>query len=468
MFDCIGPVWYDILVHNENIPDSFYPKTYDRERVMESYEIAVIGGGASGLAAAIAAARAGASVCVIERLELPGRKILATGNGRCNYTNRYIAAECYHSQNLDGVARVLQEFDSKTALEFFMTLGIVPRFRDDCAYPRSLQAASVCQALLSELAALRVAVRTRTRITHIRSIHSGFQLLAETYPLKPDMGKKKKKKIRADYSAKPELSRIQTQKVILACGGKASPNLGSDGSGYDLASSFGHKILPVVPALNGLCCKEAFFGQISGVRVEGRVTLMVDGQEQASEYGEIQMTDTGISGIPVFQLCSMASYALMEGRRTECVLDFFEEWTDKTLEDFFIQRFQQMTGRDEQAFFNGLLPEKLMDLCVSLSGFHPVKNSLKHLSGSVKNFVRLLKHFPVTITDSRGFEQAQACAGGVPLDEVELPYCASRRVPGLYITGEILDADGRCGGYNLHWAWATGIQAGTHAAQNIR
>ena len=195
---------------------------------------------------------------------------------------------------------------------------------------------------------------------------------------------------------------------------------------------------------------------------------MVDGQEQASEYGEIQMTDTGISGIPVFQLCSMASYALMEGRRTECVLDFFEEWTDKTLEDFFIQRFQQMTGRDEQAFFNGLLPEKLMDLCVSLSGFHPVKNSLKHLSGSVKNFVRLLKHFPVTITDSRGFEQAQACAGGVPLNEVELPYCASRRVPGLYITGEILDADGRCGGYNLHWAWATGIQAGTHAAQNIR
>lgn len=435
---------------------------------MKQYDITIVGGGASGMAAAIAASRSGASVCLIERMETAGKKILATGNGRCNYTNLSISTEYYHSRHTRSVARVLETFGSREAMDFFRELGVEPVSRNGYVYPRSFQAASVRDALTAELDFLGVDMMTCSRVVRVSPVHNGYALTVKTYPLRPDAGKKKRKP-KPDLSAAPDIRKIRSGAVILACGGKAAENLGSDGSGYLLAKELGHSVRPVVPALNSLLCKEDYFKQIAGVRAEGTVRLFIDGILRDSQAGEIQMTENGISGIPVFQLCSLACRGLLEKKKVRCVLDFFPEWSEAECEDFFTQRLKRLSGRSEQAFFNGLLPEKLMALCAALSGFHPDgKNPSGQQKESLKRFVRLVTHFPATIVASRGFDQAQACSGGVLLNEVRMPYCESVYHPGLYIIGELLDADGACGGYNLHWAWATGILSGTHAAKRKR
>ncbi|MEI3266533.1 MAG: aminoacetone oxidase family FAD-binding enzyme [Frisingicoccus sp.] len=397
-------------------------------------DIIVIGGGASGLAAAICAARQGASVLILERMARIGKKLLATGNGKCNFTNRSMEVHCYHSRKPSVVRQVLEYFDEKMTEDFFMGLGILPKERDGYVYPNSMQSASVLDALRFELEHLGVGLRTEDEIYSIRPKKRGFLL----------QGKKEV---------------YHCRRVILACGGKASDKLGSNGSGYILAKNLGHRIIPVVPALTGLKAKEKSYKALAGVRVEAEVTLLIDGKVSDRHRGEVQLADYGISGIPVFQLSGQAAYGLLNGRSVVCMLDFFPELPEDTLRQLLVKRQKQFRGRPAEVFETGLLNRKLIHECLRLAG------GRGELLPEMSALAGVLKHFPATITESRGYAQAQVCAGGVDLKEIHPKSCESILHPGLYIVGELLDADGICGGYNLQWAWATGYLAGTAAGK---
>ena len=397
-------------------------------------DIIIIGGGASGMAAAICAARQGASVLILERMPRAGKKLLATGNGKCNYTNRWMNGECYHSQKPSVVKTILHRFDEKAVEDFFMELGILPKEKDGYVYPNSMQAASVLDALRFELERLRVTILTDTDVQNIKTKGKGFQVISER-------------------------ETFHCRRLILACGGKATEKLGSNGSGYGLAENLGHSVISVVPALTGLKAKERVYKALTGIRSEASVSLFIDGKMVDAHRGEVQLADYGISGIPVFQLSGQAAYGLLYGRKVVCMLDFFPDWTKDRLAQFLRERKNHFQGRPGEVFETGLLNRKLIHECIKLAGGQGSRlPKMEHLA-------EICKHFPATIIESRGFAQAQVCAGGVDLAEIRPGNCESLIHPGLYIIGELLDADGICGGYKLQWAWATGCLAGSAAGK---
>ncbi|MDD3222261.1 MAG: aminoacetone oxidase family FAD-binding enzyme [Clostridia bacterium] len=397
-------------------------------------DIIVIGGGASGMAAAICAARQGADVLILERMPRIGKKLLATGNGRCNYTNEAMGVQYYHSETRQFVAEVLEEFNAEDTLAFFADLGILPKSNQGYVYPNSMQAASVVDSLRFELERLGVKVMVDIDVSRIHPKGKGFQLESKS-------------------------ETFSCRRVILACGGRASEKLGSNGSGYQLAKGLGHRIVPVVPALTGLKAKEAVYKSLAGVRVEAEIVLHIDGEERDRHRGEVQLADYGISGIPVFQVSGRAAYGLNNRQRVECFLDFFPDTTYDALVRFLEKRKEHFKSSSLEVFETGLLNRKLIQVCMKLAG------SEKGRLPNIKKLASVMKKFPASIVGSRGFDFAQVCAGGVDLKEVSSKNCESKHQPGVYIVGELLDADGICGGYNLQWAWATGCLAGTSAGK---
>ena len=398
-------------------------------------DIIVIGGGASGMVAAISAARNGATVIILERMPRLGKKLLATGNGRCNYTNRKLNKQCYHTKNPDMVERVLKKFGYKETEEFFWNLGIIPKEKDGYVYPNSMQAASILDALRFELEHLKVQIVTDCHVEKIEPKGKGFQV-----------------------HSKGEV--FHCRKVILAAGGRASEKLGSDGSGYELVKKLGYRISPVVPALTGLKAKEKVYKSLGGIRTEGRVTLYIDDRKQDAHIGELQLTEYGISGIPVFQLSGQAAYGLLKNQKVVCEMDFFPEWKETDLVQLLRERRNRFKKEPIEVFETGLLNRKLIHEAMHMLG---KTDALGY--PDMDRLAKILKHFPATIYESRGYEFAQVCAGGIALSDVSVDTFESLYHPGLYFTGEILDVDGICGGYNLQWAWATGILAGRHAGK---
>lgn len=392
-------------------------------------DIIVIGAGASGMMAAICAARQKASVIVLERMPRVGKKLLATGNGRCNYTNRHMQENCFHSQSPECIQKMLDAFGNKDTEAFFLKLGILPKAKDGYVYPNSMQAASVVDALRFEMERLGIQVLTEVEVTGILPKGKGFQIQSK--------------------------DRIfHCRRVILAAGGKASEKLGSNGSGYRIANALGYSMVSEVPALTGLKAKEKVFKALGGIRTEGKVTLYIDNKYIDAHVGELQLTEYGISGIPVFQLSGQAAYGLKNHQKVRCELDFFPEWQVTDLQNYLYERKRQFKGASIEVFETGLLNRKLIHEC------------LRMVEGmDMSKLAQLLKHFPATITESRGYAFAQVCAGGVDLKEIHPESCETLQHPGLYIVGELLDADGICGGYNLQWAWTTGYLAGQHAGK---
>lgn len=398
-------------------------------------EIIVIGGGASGMMAAICAARQGASVLILERMSRVGKKLLATGNGRCNYTNRKMNKRCFHSQNLASVSKILNSFGNKDTEDFFMELGILPKEKDGYVYPNSMQAASVVDALRFEIERLGIQVLTDVDVKAIALKGKGFQVQSDNQI-------------------------FHCRRVILAAGGCASEKLGSNGSGYTFAKSLGYSCIPVVPALTGLKAKEKVFKSLGGIRTEGRVTLYIENKYVDSHVGELQLAEYGISGIPVFQLSGQAAYGLLKNKKVCCELDFFPDWQEETLVRYLDKRKKRFKGTSLEVFETGLLNRKLIHECIRMAG----KTDANGFP-DMRRLAWVMKHFPATITESRGYDFAQVCAGGVDLKEIYPETCETLRHPGFYIVGELLDADGICGGYNLQWAWATGWLAGQHAGK---
>lgn len=398
---------------------------------MEKKRVCIIGGGAAGMMAAIVAAREGAAVTVLEHNEKTGKKILATGNGRCNLTNLYQDVSCYHSQEQNLAWEVLQQFDVQKTIRFFSELGIYTKNKNGGLYPSSMQASSVQELLEMEARYRKVKMKCREHVT-------GIQVL-QTAP-------------EPVFRVKTETWGYEADAVILACGSKASSIEGADGSGYTLAKSLGLKVIKPLPALVPLKGKGTYFTKWAGTRVEGKAVLKSGEQILAAAEGELQLTDYGISGIPVFQLSSQAARLLDSNAPVTVVLDFLPDFDEKGLEDFFIRRERDCPYKTQRELLTGVLPKKLADV---LSEGKPDRKTL----------IQKIKKFTVEIKGTKAFDMAQVCSGGVSLTEINPKTMECRKIPGIYLAGELLDTDGICGGYNLQWAWSSGACAGYAAAK---
>lgn len=407
---------------------------------MKVKRIIIVGGGASGLVAAIAAARNGAEVTIIEQKEILGKKILSTGNGRCNLTNEYMELECFRGDDRSVVSEVLEQFGYKDTASFFEGLGVILKNRQGYIYPISDQASTILDVLCFEINRLNVHVVLEERVKDI-------------------------KKIGTEFSVTTNNTSYTCDAVILATGGKAASVLGSDGSGYDLAKSFGHTVSAVVPALVQLVGAGNYFKKVSGVRTNAEVKLFVNEECVASDTGELQLTNYGISGIPVFQVSRYAAKALHDKKTVRAEIDFLPTMSEEELKKYIISRRETHGGRLAQEFFIGMLHSKLATMLLK-EAYIPSHISANEIRDDKwDKLLDFIKHFQVEIVDTNSFEQAQVCAGGVRTSEINASTMESIYEKDLYLTGELLDVDGICGGYNLQWAWATGFIAGENAAK---
>ena len=408
-----------------------------KETVMRT--VVVVGGGASGMMAAVAAASSGAKVTILEHKDRIGKKILSTGNGRCNFTNIHQEPLCYHSDNPLFPWSVVERFGAQDVIAFFLKLGIYSKNRNGYIYPNSDQASAVLDAFRMELKRLKVTVCTDTQCLEIRPGRKGFAVETDRNTYRAD-------------------------RVILCAGSKAAPVTGSDGSGYDLAKSLGHRIVPVLPALTALRCEGTFFKSIAGVRAFGTAAVWSEGKCIAEDTGEIQLTDYGISGIPVFQVSRCASKLLYEKKEAEAILNFMPGFTKEQMRSFLRSRAQTRPEKRADMFLIGLFHKKLCDLWIRMADIPGEKPAGDLTDGEIGRITSLIMEFCVPITGTNSFDKAQVCCGGVDTSEVDPLTLESVYVPGLHFAGEILDVDGMCGGYNLTFAWASGYAAGRSAA----
>ncbi len=417
-------------------------------------KIMIIGGGAAGMTAAAAAAQNSRKanqkpeICILEHKDIVGKKILSTGNGRCNLTNEVMNSDCYYSECPQIIGQILDKFGREEALKFFQELGIVVKSKKGYYYPRSEQAAAVRELFQIHLEHLGVEVRTNVHVKSIKKSRCAFMIHAVE-----------------SISAKETLS-IKADKVILTCGGMAAPVLGSDGSGYTLAKSLGHSLVPVVPALVQLRVKNNPLRQAAGVRTDGTVSIYENHKFMGADTGELQITDYGISGIPVFQVSRHAAKALYYKRPVKAEIDFLPEIPLGTMAAVLRYKRKKQDKSSIMKAMLGFFHKKLIPCLLKNAGMKPDLKISELNEPLLQSLVHTCRHFPLTISDTNGFEHAQVCAGGVRLTEINASTMESLRCGGLYLAGEILDADGICGGYNLQWAWTTGYLAGLSAVSD--
>jgi len=369
-----------------------------------THDVIIIGAGASGLAAAITAARAGARTLLLERMPRAGKKILVTGNGRCNLSNRHATSHEYHNKHF--AAPALEAFGAAECEVFFDSLGLALwEDSEGRMYPRSNTAANVLDALRFGAQRAGVELRCDMPVSQIQCAKGGF-LLGENY----------------------------AKRVIVATGGCAAPAQGSDGSGFALLKSFGHHIIEPKPALVQLRCSSPLLPMLKGQRVRANVTLEQNGKVLRQSQGEVLFTEDGLSGI-----------AIMELSRDACpncnvVLDMLPEFLQQELDGKLKQWQAACPEFSPEQLLGGLLPKRVAE-AVTKAGASP-------------------KRFAFDVIGTRGFVHAQVTAGGADVREFDPQSLQSKRVPGLFACGEVLDVDGGCGGFNLHWAWASGVLAG--------
>ena len=403
---------------------------------MKRVQVAVIGGGAAGLMAAVKAAKMGAKVLLLEGNPRPGKKLLATGNGRCNLTNLHISPEHYHG-DVEEAAALLARYPAEKIMAEFETLGLLCRADSEGrVYPNSLQAAAVLQVLWSACEEAGVEMCCDFPVSDLKREQDGFSI------------------------ANTAGETIVAQRCILASGGKASPKH-SKGNGYSLAKNLGHTVTPLVPALVPLKTPMKLCRSLKGIRCKAKAALYGDSKKLGEESGEVLFGDNQLSGICIFNLSSL----LIGEKAWEIELDLLEQWEEKRLLAYWKQLGQNRSSMAAGDLFSGLLPLRVGQELMKLTHL-PTEETLANLSEkTLLRATQAAKALRIPITGPGSWENAQVTSGGVPLQEIYTNTMASKQCPGLYLAGEVLNVNGDCGGYNLHWAWLTGMAAGENAGK---
>lgn len=403
--------------------------------------IGIIGGGASGMIAAIEAARRGAAVTILERRDRPGKKLLATGNGRCNLTNRdFCVSRDYRSHDPKRLPALLEQFKVDDTIRFFREIGVLVTDKNGYLYPRSQQASTILEALLEELKRLKVSVVCECSITGIKHQNRFVVITSQ-----------------GDFTF---------DRLILCCGSGAGTKPSEKLGGHELVTALGLKYYEQLPALVQLRCKEGFYKSLAGVRCMARITLNIfgrKGSESFQEYGELQLTDYGISGIPVFQCSRYASAALSEKRRVEATINFLPEIPDSEWNEFCRTQYEHCQGRTALMAACGLVHKKVGLVLLSRCNLKPDEIVGRETKKRIFSLFEMMRELHTEIVGTNPVENAQICMGGISLSELK-DDLEVKKIPGLFICGEMLDVDGRCGGYNLQWAWSSGHIAGSAAA----
>jgi len=405
--------------------------------------VLIVGGGASGLVCAIYAANRNNEVILIDKNNNLGKKILMTGNGKCNYWNKDISLKHYNSIDLDILDKIITD-DNKIEIErLFDSLGIIPKIKDNYYYPSSNQATSIQTALILECELRGVKILNNEEVISIDKENDKFRVVTSNREMEVD-------------------------KVVLATGSKACPKTGSDGFGYKIAKSFGHFIIEPLPSLVQLRLEGNFFKEWQGIRSDVCVSLYENNKLIKEECGEIQLTDYGVSGICVYQLSSLVSRGLYEGNNEEIEINFLNNIginDEDEFISFFDKRNKIVVGRDISQLLDGMLNYKLINLILKLSKIDRVKK-WDSISLDEKMLLgKYLTKFRLKVIGTNSFDHAQVCSGGVRLNEIDANTMESLYVDGLYIVGELLDVDGECGGFNLGFAWLSGYLAGKNIGE---
>ena len=402
-------------------------------------EIAVIGGGASGMIAAITARKSGKEVVVLERKDRILKKVLITGNGRCNITNVNANISNYFGKNISSVENILNSFNPQDTMDFFNGLGIVCNEENrGKVYPLSGQASSVVDALRFEAEKLGVRIETEFYVRKIEKEGFKFKIYSE------------------------ERKKIEAGRVIIAAGGQSYPELGSNGSGFELAKELGHSVTRLSPSIVQLKTEKHQVKGLQGIKTDVAVTAYGDNKKICTYDGELLFTDYGISGNVVFNI----SFVMPLYKNVEFEIDFMEKFDYNELYEILKERKKIMSHLTMENYFNGMINKKLGQFLSKVSGIEKLSKPVKDLNDSeIRKLCTVLKKYRIKILDTTGFKNAQVTAGGVSLDEVNSETLESKIVKGLYFSGEVLDVYGECGGFNLQWAWASGYIAGKNAAK---
>ena len=392
-------------------------------------KIVVVGGGFSGLVSAISAKKDNNEVIVLEKRNIVGKKILVTGNGRCNYYNEVQENKFYHSSNEEFVSNIKD--DTHMVLDFYNDLGIIPYIKDGYYYPYSKEASTIRNALEKKCNELGIKIITDYKVESITKDNDMFIINND----------------------------IKCNKVIVGTGSIAYYKDDEQLIGYDIAKKFGHSIIKLLPSLVQLKGKGNYFKKWAGVRSDAIVSLYVDNYLINKEKGEVMLTDYGLSGICVFNLSGHASRSLDLGLDVRIDINFVP-WLSEN-----IYKFLENRDGSIEYVLSGMLNSKLVSLILELCNINKDK-TFKELNDNEKDLlVDHLLNFKVDISGVNDFDKAQVCSGGIDTKEIDKDTYESKLVKGLYFVGEMLDVDAICGGYNITFATLSGIKAGSDASK---
>ena len=397
-------------------------------------KVVIVGGGPSGILTGILAKNSNNEVIVLERNEKPLKKLLLTGSGKCNYFNDYYDNSCYISEDMDQVDRILTLYNIQQVKEYFDSIGLIPKIKNGYYYPYTFQASTMEKMLLEEARHKDIIIKHNSFVSKVIKEDDLFYVTCGDEVITCD-------------------------DLVLACGSKAVPKTGSTGKGYELLKKFDHTIIPPVPALVQLVGEGRYFKDWDGVRAEVKVSLFENGEFVDSEEGEIQLTSYGVSGICVFNLSHKVSRGLEEERNEEIHINFVP-FVDIPIPSFLDEASKRNSYKTVGELLEGFLNPKLIKVLLERCFIHEY-DFYKDLSNDDKNaLAKALGDFVVPIKETKGFEFCQICSGGLKLSEIHPDTMESRLVPNLYVVGELLDMNGKCGGYNLTVCWISAMLAG--------
>lgn len=415
---------------------------------MNHHDVIIIGGGASGVMCAIACKDFGLDVVLLEGTDRICKKVLTTGNGRCNITNSSIKEPflSYHSKNNDFFTDTLKNFSVNDTINFFSILGLpLIELENGKMYPRSLQASSVIDIFRMALDDREIPLYFNHKVNSIIKTKKGFTL-----------------------SIKNSEDTFSCKKLILCTGGKSAANTGSDGSGYTLAKTLGHNIINPLPGIVQLKLNYPHLKALSGVKFNGWVDLFINDKLIRREFGEILFTDYGISGPPILQISSNASIALSMKKKVQIKIDMLPDMDEDTLINFLEGHFGMFGHRSVTESFIGIINKKLIPTILKEAHISSLHKPCYELEWEEKsNIYNLLKSWAFEVSDTNSFSNAQVTVGGVDTSEVNSNSLESKLCKNLFFCGEVLDVNGDCGGFNLQWAWSSALAAAKAVKNDI-